>query len=421
MPGNNPSPIPAIFAELDLRVLSGQALYTRSVLGIGTVTISAPTFSAATPGTTGIYEDWLDFLHGYGSEPLNTLQADLTTGWTGTGAAGAMSITLTSDDKIKLSSTLASFSIKASADNTFFGFPTSLTSATGAGPYSLTATDSWVRGNNQNKYLTLAPGASPAFFVPTLNTWSQSAVTMFRSRSNESDADDNQTNTTTLEGIDNTATMHLARLVRWFVTDDGRIGWSLPNAVCGGDPIFGLNPVFREMIGWSGNETVTTSGGVCTQIGDYYASRCLVPTRPLERLTRDVLVEDTAERLRGGGIASNKMGTYDRINIEGWIDGPSDSRDLHRHWLQNVAPYLTRGKRCTVYFEWGDPRRGLESFKVTNTQDAYDLLYSTEKDGERARYRGRIDVDGGGSFVVDWPQANRRRAPMSLNIAKAED
>jgi hypothetical protein len=58
---------------------------------------------------------------------------------------------------------------------------------------------------------------------------------------------------------------------------------------------------------------------------------------------------------------------------------------------------------------------------VTDSQDAYDLLYSTEKDGERARYRGRIDVDGGGSFVVDWPQANRRRAPMSLNIAKAED
>jgi hypothetical protein len=421
MPSNNPSPIPAFFAQLDVRALSAVGLFSRSFNSVGTQTVTAPTFSAATPSTTGIYENWLEFLHGYASEPLNTLQADIDKGWTLTGAAGVLNITLESNDRVKLASPLQSFTIVASADNATFGYDTTAASATGAGPaYSLSAPNDWTRGTVQNKFITIS-NSGGSFFLPERTMWSQSVITMFRDRGNEGDADDSQTNTTTLEGMDNTAaTATAVRPVRWFVTDDGRVGWSCPTNISNGAGIFNLDDTFREMIGWSGKETVTTTNGVDTQIGDYYATRCLVPTRPMERLNRDVLVEDTSERLRGGGIASNKMGAYDRIFIEAWIDGPSDSRDLHRHWLQNVAPYLTAGRKITVFFEWGDPRRGLESFKVTSTQDPYDLLYSTEKDGERARYRGQMDT-GGSDFSVSWPQANRRRAPLSLNISKAAD
>ena len=410
MPGNNPSPIPGFLTELNLRGFSGVTLFSRSEGG----NVVMPSFT----GTEGRYEDWLDFLNGRASQ----INRDFSSLASNSFVATTFTVGLDSSDLVYVESDLENFTILASA--TALGFDgTETTTGAGPGPYRLTANDNWTRGLLKNVALSLSANTSGIFSVPTgaTNTyWSQSVITALRELTKEGDADDPSSTALVLETVDNTALTTTTERIRWMVNDTGHITWAAPTSIAS-SAISWNSANFRDLMGFSGNETVDTAGNISSQTAEFPAQACIIPTRPLERITRSAERVDAAVRLTNGRIAGNEVGTYQSVELEWWMDGPVDSRDLHRHWTTRVVPYLVRGARVSWYGEWGDPRRGLISFGVKGTQATYDLLYTSEKDGERGRFRGRVAVSWSGEQSVNWPGRMRRRAPIRITLDEAEE
>ena len=411
MPGNNPSPIPAFMAELNLRDFGGVTLFQR--VGDGAA-VALP----ALTGTQGRYEDWLDFLNGRASQPGRDLVALATSSF----AATTFTVGIDSTDLFYVESDVENFTILAGSSA--FGLDGTETT-TGAGPFRMTASDNWTRGLLQNASIALSSNTSGIFTIPPTSAanvyWSQSVITAIRALGAEGDADDQTPTTLVLETIDNAAlaTTTTGR-IRWMMDDTGHITWAAPSSITS-TALTWNSTAMRDMMGFSGNEAVAVVGNVARQVAEFPAKACIVPTRPLERITRESDRVDSAVRITNGNIAGNEVGTYQVVDLEWWVDGPVDSRDLHRHWTERVVPFLTRGSRVSWYGEWGDPRRGLVGFDVAGTQATYDLLYTSEKDGERGRYRGRVAVDWNAPQRVVWPSRMRRRAPATLRIQKAED
>lgn len=412
MPSNNPSPRPAFAAEVNLRDFSGVEVFKRNT----TNTTTIATFTSS----QGRYEDWLDFLSGRGSG--RDLQDDLDSVAT---MPSTISIGINSSDRFYIECARHNFSI--TANDGFFGFTAAGQGPAGSGPpYRLTATSEWTRGTYTLSTIGITPTTSGGHFaIPEFPQMAQSAITLLRDRGNEGDADDTA-NTLTLEGIDNAENDILNQRFRWFIDVDGYVVWSCDATE--NDASVGVTWVdtdFRDLLGFSGNETLLNTGSLSWQVNyqkaDYPAPMFITPTRPVERITRTAERVGSAVRLTSGQVVGHNIGTYQSIEVDWWIDGPVDEIDLHRHWLERVVPYMTKGQRVSFYGEWGDPRRGLISYGVTASQDAYDRLYTTEKDGERGRYRGRVSMNSSESETVSWPGRERRRAPVTITLQKAED
>lgn len=418
MPGNNPSPIFALFAELDLRDFSGLELFYRQ--GAANTT-SFPSFDTA--AGEGRYEDWLDVLNGRGSQTPRTLQAEATAAKT---FPSTITVGLDAEDRVYIEGARHSFTVYGHGVSNF-GFSTAGDAPDGGGPpYRTTASGEWVRGLCEaSATIGIVPstGGYARFSIPPTRQYFQAVPTKLRALGAENDADDPANVETVLEYRDNSENDAVNRNFRWWIDDSGHVGWSCRSSVAASaSSVTWVNTSFRDLLGFSGNETVASDGlGANYQVADYPAQAAIVPSRPVETLTREADHVDAAVGLVNGRIVGNDAGTYERLALSFWMDGPADATDLHRHWIDRVVPYMSRGRRVSFYGEWGDPRRGLLGFDVTAEQPAYDLLYTSEKDGERGRFRGRVSLDSGSRVSVSWPGSLRRRAPASLTLRKAED
>ena len=79
-------------------------------------------------------------------------------------------------------------------------------------------------------------------------------------------------------------------------------------------------------------------------------------------------------------------------------------------------PYVPNGERCTFYQGWGDSRRALTSAEVDEDQLAYDLLYTSEDNGDVGRIRATLTS---ASYDLSFG-ALKRRVPVSMRLTTYE-
>jgi hypothetical protein len=139
----------------------------------------------------------------------------------------------------------------------------------------------------------------------------------------------------------------------------------------------------------------------------------LIPSRPFQAHHLRVTNQSQARRLIGGGYVSNHIGSYItsvlRFDLDALLDAENDYKHFTNRWL-NLA---SMGERVNFYQGWGDSRRSLRTAQTTASQEAYDLLYTSEDDGEYGRLRGSMITS---ELELTYPLGLRRRVPVTVEI-----
>ena len=74
-----------------------------------------------------------------------------------------------------------------------------------------------------------------------------------------------------------------------------------------------------------------------------------------------------------------------------------------------VAP----GERINFYQGWGDSRRALRTAEVVGSQQAFDLLFTSEDNGDYGRIRASLLT---ADYDLAYPTRLRRRVPVTLEM-----
>ena len=94
------------------------------------------------------------------------------------------------------------------------------------------------------------------------------------------------------------------------------------------------------------------------------------------------------------------------------LDALLDQKDLYQHFIHEFAQYALSGARVNFYQCWGDPRRSLQAASVSGSQSAYDLLFTSQDNGDY----GRIRASATNSAInLAYPDL-RRKVPVNLNL-----
>lgn len=397
MPYNTPAPDFALIAAFDAREWSSV-----DVLAYGGTDVSIPTYSTG----SGVYEDGLYFLNGRGvgdttptdaagtfAEAISSL-ASFGTTWT---------VTLTEADRIKVTSDV-SFSVSPLGDDVL-GLGTQTAVIDGAN-YSVTASTDWARGNYRGEQYRFDNGSGTtfdAFRVGALQWPAQDAICAMRSRAT---ADlDNLSPTDCLEELIRDQTGQELRII---LNDIGHVEiWYVTASF-----FAFLNDSFRSRLGFSGNEYATSFGALSRLVADYPMPCALFPSRPFQDHHYQVDSLTEARRLIGGGYTSNLIGTYTTSQLAFDLDALLDERDLYRHFTDAFIPYAPNGERVNFYQTWGDSRRSLRSALVTSNQDAYDLIYTSEDNGDCGRLRCSLVS---ASYDLAFGSL-KRRVPVNMRL-----
>lgn len=394
MPLNNPSPNFALLSSFNARTWSGVNVYDR-----GSNNITLPTFAIG----EGIYEDGVSFLNGRGSD------GGFSTGdliQAGSAFGTNWSVTINSSDKVVISCD-DSFKIRFKSGSDDLGVGSSSFSAAST---SFTCPNDWTRGSNINTAgyeIVDSSDANSFTFNISSGLNSQDIVVAIRERGTTNDIDDvNSTNC--LEALDITANSN--DYIKWYINDQGHVECMYYNTVA---DITWLSTTFRDRLGFSGSET--TSGTVIKTItADHPLPGSLFPSRPYQRhhLQTDTITQ--ARRKIGGGYTSNFVGSYIQSILDFDLDALLDEKDLYRHFTNNFVGYIPSGERINFYQGWGDSRRALITSDIDVSQPAYDLLYTSEDNGDQGRIRA--SVVNNGMISLAYPNRLRRRVPVSMTL-----
>lgn len=400
MPLNNPAPQFALLSAWDMRSLSGDQLFTRS----GGGAVSMPTFSAG----EGVYEDVLFFLNGRGSSSSLKAQGQLEYGGLVGGVGTTWTATINEDDKVEISSDV-DFTLTKTGTDDPLGFGSSTLSATLVGSdYVITAPNDWTRG-----FLSLSDvtyridevGSSDNFNFPLLLSDIQD-VSVFIRGHDEGDADD--FGLSSLQELDNTAQARTD--ITWTITDEGFTRCYYPTSK--GD-VSWTSTTLRDLLGFTGNETPVVDGTFSRVTSTHKNAGVLLPSRPYQ--SHHLKVENVGQSRRkiGGGYVSNFIGSYVTSSLAFDLDALLDESDDYRHFTERFVPLVGPGERINFYQGWGDSRRALRTAQVVGSQKAYDLLYTSEDNGDQGRVRGSLISS---DFDLAYPTRLRRRVPVSLEI-----
>ena len=394
MPLNNPSPNFALLSSFNARTWSGVNVYDR-----GSNNITLPTFAIG----EGIYEDGVSFLNGRGSD------GGFSTGdliQAGSAFGTNWSVTINSSDKVVISCD-DSFKIRFKSGSDDLGVGSS---SFGAASTSFTCPNDWTRGSNIKtaSYEVVDSSDANSFtFNISSGLNSQDIVVAIRERGTTNDIDDvNSTNC--LEALDITANSN--DYIKWYINDQGHVECMYYNTVA---DITWVSTTFRDRLGFSGSET--TSGTVIKTItADHPLPGSLFPSRPYQRhhLQTDTITQ--ARRKIGGGYTSNFVGSYIQSILDFDLDALLDEKDLYRHFTNNFVGYIPSGERINFYQGWGDTRRALITSDIDISQPAYDLLYTSEDNGDQGRIRA--SVVNNGMISLAYPNRLRRRVPVSMTL-----
>lgn len=420
MPSQDYEPRAALMSELDAREWSGVSVFSRGSA------VTLPTY--AVDGVTGLYADPLWFLNGrMRTADSLTVAQDLGSMLTkaGAGAAGLTFTTgITADDLVYVQADGA-FDINATTSGNALGFSaTPLTaSAIGGGQFRAVAQSDWTRGA-----FTLATATGPhleaddgtgTFDTTTYAGRFSNAVEWLRTTA-ANDADEPSILSDTLEYLDNDANgvaVGTLASITWGIDADGHVFTSWPSSTGIAAPTW-TSTTFRDRLGFSGSESAVTTAGLTVLTADYPMPGVYVTSEALQVPPRDTPTEDSSSlALVGGGYASTLWRRVRRWVTSFYVDGPASATALHRHYIDRVLPYLSRGRPLTLYPEWGDPRRRLDPMSVTASVDAYGLLYTSQGNGERGRIIGSVAEGNPGERQMDWgPTGIRARALETWTI-----
>jgi hypothetical protein len=401
MPYNTPAPDFALLAAFDAGAWAGV-----DVVSYNAANISLPSYAVG----SGVYEDGLYFLNGRGvgdtapgramgtfSEALSSL-ATFGSSW---------SVSLTSADRIKITSDV-SFSV-APVDADVLGLGTQTAVVDGAN-YSVTASADWVRGIYAGqRYQFTGTGTFTAFREQSNRPWpAQDVISGLRARGS-ADLDD-LSPTNCLEELMRDQGLLEARVI---LNDQGHVEiWSMNSGA-----FAWLDTGFRDRLGFSGNETPIAQGSTASDYverltADYPMPGAVFPSRPYQAHHYQVDSVTEARRKIGGGYTSNLIGTYTTSVLAWDLDALLDQRDLYRHFTDAFVPYCQNGQRINFYQTWGDSRRSLRSALVTSTQPEYDLIYTSEDNGDCGRLRCSLVT---ASYDLAYG-ALKRRVPVSMRL-----
>ena len=394
MPLNNPSPNFALLSSFNARTWSGVNVYDR-----GSNNITLPTFAIG----EGIYEDGISFLNGRGSD------GGFSTGdliQAGSAFGTNWSVTINSSDKVVISCD-DSFKIRFKSGSDDLGVGSS---SFGAASTSFTCPNDWTRGSNIKtaSYEVVDSSDANSFtFNISSGLNSQDIVVAIRERGITNDIDDvNSTNC--LEALDITANSN--DYIKWYINDQGHVECMYYNTIA---DITWVSTTFRDRLGFSGSES--PSGTVIKTItADHPLPGSLFPSRPYQRhhLQTDTITQ--ARRKIGGGYTSNFVGSYIQSILDFDLDALLDEKDLYRHFTNNFVGYIPSGERINFYQGWGDSRRALITSDIDVSQPAYDLLYTSEDNGDQGRIRA--SVVNNGMISLAYPNRLRRRVPVSMTL-----
>ena len=400
MPLNNPAPQFALLSAWDMRGLSGDQLFTRS----GGGAVSMPTFSAG----EGVYEDVLFFLNGRGSSSSLKAQGQLAYGASVGGVGTTWTATINEDDKVQFTSDV-DFTLTKTGTDDPLGFGSATLNATLVdSDYVVTAPNDWTRGLlklTNVLYRIDEVGSSDTFNFPLLLSDIQDVTTFIRGHS-EGDGDD--FGLSSLQELDNTAQARTD--ITWTITDEGHTRCFYPTSK--GD-VSWTSTTLRDLLGFTGNETPTTAGSFSRVTSTHKNSGVLLPSRPYQ--SHHLRVENIGQSRRkiGGGYVSNFIGSYVIGSLAFDLDALLDESDDYRHFTERFLPLIGPGERINFYQGWGDSRRALRTAQVVGSQEAYDLLYTSEDNGDQGRVRGSLITS---DFDLAYPTRLRRRVPVSLEI-----
>lgn len=415
MPRNNEWPPIALLTPVDWRPFSGALFHMGDAE-------DPLTIADEWAGSGGLFNRGIiAALVGHGS--ATGVPADVDAAWDAMGGdAGELLMTLTDDDRWRISNTSASVGyLLENPHHSRWGLPTAETPIPAGG--SITGSVDWVRGMVSSglaaapPYLLLGHQNGNTAKVPAVRRWATDLVVDARERGEMSDLDDGAAETC-LEAL-TSATWPDAG-IRWGVTDEGRVFWTQPvSVVGGGNPITWLSTAFRDDLGASGQEAVGQTGvggdDVYYQIFDYPPRSLLVSSYGLaEPDERSYASSGRATQLnRGGQLTVRPWRDDQRHRLVFRVDGPADGFDWHNHLRERVAPRMARYPVFWLAYDWGDSRRAAE-------RGGYLLLQTVEHEGYRGciplQLLGEVDVsvsweDGimaGGVVRID-----ARRAPAA--------
>lgn len=414
MPSQNFAPRTAFLGGCDVSAWSGTTVATRAGQNI--------TISAFHPICTDVVE-FLNFRRSVGGQ---TLGEAITAGWTG----GATVIDVGIHpvfDRIFIHSTAHDFGCEAMSSGDVWGMGTTfmLSSVavhpiTGVAGNLLVFPHDWIRGNigfgDANTTLRVTPTGHAPYF-PSLNLAKiQGVITTLRA-STLNDLDSTAP-FNSLEDLDNAAYAVLSpgfTGIRWGLNDDGYVFHSHLTAIAA--PLVWTSTSFRDRLGFDGTESeITTTSGYSIWTAKNPCPGVLIPTRSLQEGPEEETVDvvRTLEKV-SGSIASIVIASWIRWRVVGQIDGPADSVDLGRHYVERCfGPYGTwhAGSPMTIVPEWGDGRR----MKSALGGDAYSTLYTTQEDGIRGRIVGQLAAATQPSRKLAWGSGFRRALPFEMVV-----
>ena len=393
MPLNNPSPNFALLSGFNARTWSNVNVFDR-----GSNNVTLPTFTTG----QGLYDDVISFLNGRGSES-GFAMSDLLQ--TASNFGANWSITINSSDKVLISCD-DSFKIRLKAGDDILGVGSS---TYGTAATSFTSPNDWTRGSNlkDSQYeFQNAAGSTTFSFDITGKLNVQDLIVAIRERGTTNDVDDVNTSNN-LEKLDlnvNTSSNY----IKWYINDDGHVECMYFSAIA---DITWVSTSFRNRLGFSGNES--PSGTLIrTLTADHPCPGALYPSRPYQDHHLQIQTVSQSRRKIGGGFASNFVGSYIQSSLLFDLDALLDQIDLYRHFTNNFIGYIGNGERITFYQNVGDSRRSLTTGEVNLGQPAYDLLYTSEDNGNTGRIRGSlVDSD---AINLGYPNRLKRRVPVSL-------
>ena len=394
MPLNNPSPNFALLSSFNARTWSGVNVFDR-----GSNNITLPTYALG----AGIYEDVISFLNGRGSDD-GFSTGDLIQAASAFGSNWA--ITINSFDKVVISCD-SSFKIRHKSGTDVLGVGSS---SFGSASVSFTCPNNWTRGSDiKSAGYEVVDSSDANNFTFSISSGlnSQDLIVAIRERGTTNDIDDvNSTNC--IEALDITANSN--DYIKWYINDEGHVETMYYNTV---SDVSWVSTTFRDRLGFSGNE-IASGTIIKTLTADYPCPGTLFPSRPYQRhhLQTDTMTQ--ARRKIGGGYTSNFIGSYVQSVLDFDLDALLDEKDLYRHFTNKFVEYIPTGERINFYQGWGDSRRALITSDITSSQPAYDLLYTSEDNGDQGRIRASILNNG--SVNLSYPNRLRRRVPVSMTM-----
>lgn len=399
MPFENTAPQFGLLSAFDARAYSGVEIFSRS----GGSAVSLTSYSQG----EGVYEDLLFLLNNrlvhqdlVATGQISTT-ANFGTSWT---------VTLNDNDKVVVTSDV-DFTLDHIGTVDALGFGSDQLNATlVGGDYVVTAPNNWTRGAvnlGDVKYRVREVGGAGDFNFPAINLYMQDVSVFLRNRLTINDADNFPlADITKLD-----ASAQGNNNITWFLDDRGYVNCSYLTSI--GD-ITWSSSVFRDLLGFTGDETATVYSTTYSLLtATHKPVGVLIPSRPYQSHHLRVQNESQSRRLIGGGYVSNFIGSYITSVLSFDLDALLDQVDDYRHFTDRWLPYCSAGERLNIYLGWGDSRRALLTAQVTADQPAYDLLYTSEDNGEYGRVRGSLTIN---TLDLAYPTRLKRRVPVTLEV-----